>query len=184
MKRQIIRFFLLLFVYLVVAIPFKAMNLIPGFSDVRPVCALASIYGIFYGPLGCVASAFGNLIGDIFDDALRWSSIAGFVANFLGPYLIWYSWKCFGKHPFALRTIPDLLFHALILVLAAILEASIITPAVAYVYPEVNAKFFALSVLGNTSVFPIVFGIPLAIVLQEELGFSPYTDEKLESKQE
>ena len=184
MKRQIIRFFLLLFVYLVVAIPFKAMNLIPGFSDVRPVCALASIYGIFYGPLGCVVCAFGNLIGDIFDDALRWSSFAGFAANFLGPLLVWYLWKRFGKHPFALRTIPDLFFHALILVLAAILEAAIITPAVAYAYPEVNAKFFALSVLGNTSVFPIVFGIPLAIVLQEELGFSPYTDEKLESKQE
>jgi len=43
---------------------------------------------------------------------------------------------------------------------------------------------FAYSVLGNTSVFPIVFGIPLAIVLQEELGFSPYTEEKLGKKQE
>ena len=184
MKRQIICFFLLLFVYLVVAIPFKAMNLIPGFSDVRPDCALASIYGIFYGPLGCVVCAFGNLIADIIDDALRWSSLAGFSANFLGPFLIWYLWKRFGKHPFALRTIPDLLFHTLVIVLGAILEASIITPAVAYAYPEVNAKLFAYSVLGNTSVFPIVFGIPLAIVLQEELGFSPYTEEKLEKKQE
>ena len=184
MKRQIIRFFLLLFIYLVVAIPFKAMNLIPGFTDVRPVCALGSIYGIFFGPLGCVACAFGNLIADIIDNALRWSSLAGFVANFLGPYMIWYLWKRFRKHSFALRTIPDLLFHALIIVLSAILETAIITPAVAYAYPEVNVKLFAYSVLGNTSVFPIVFGIPLAIVLQEELGFSPYTEEKLGKKQE
>ena len=184
MKRQIIRFFLLIFIYLVVAIPFKAMNLIPGFTDVRPVCALASIFGIFYGPLGCVASAFGNLIADIADDALRWSSIAGFVANFLGPYLIWYFWKRFGKHPFALRTISDLLFHTVLLVLAAILQTIIITPAVAYVYPEVNARLFAYSVLGNTSVFPIVFGIPLAIVMQEELGFSPYVADNREKKPE
>ena len=184
MKRLVIRFFLLLFIYLVVAIPFKAMNLIPGFADVRPVNAMAMIYGIFYGPLGCVVCAFGNLIGDIIDDALRWSSLAGFAANFLGPFMIWYLWKRFGKHPFALRTIPDLLFHTLTIVVAAILQAIIITPAVAYAYPDVNAKMFACIVLGNSTIFPIVFGIPMAIILQEELGYSPYIEEELEKKQE
>ena len=176
MNKQIRQFFLLLFVYLVCALPFKAMTVIPGFSDVRPVTALAPIYGIFFGPIGCAATAFGNLIGDIFDNALRWSSLAGFAANFFGPFFTWTMWKKYGRHPFALKTISDLLFHTLVIVLVAIMETAIITPAVAYAYPEVNARLFAYSVLINNIVFPLVFGIPLAIIMQEELGFKPYSD--------
>jgi hypothetical protein len=41
------------------------------------------------------------------------------------------------------------------------------------VYPEVDAAFFTWVVFGNTAVFPIVFGIPLAILMQEEFGFAP-----------
>ena len=58
------------------------------------------------------------------------------------------------------------------------------SPAVAYAYPDVNAKMFACIVLGNSTIFPIVFGIPMAIILQEELGYSPYIEEELEKKQE
>ena len=176
MKKQLRQFLLLLFVYLVFALPFKAMTLIPGFSDVRPVNALFPIYGIFFGPMGCIVFALGNLIGDIFDDALRWSSLAGFSANFFGPFFTWSIWQTFGRHPFALRTIPDILFHTLVIVFVAIIETAIITPSVAYAYPDVNAKLFALSVFLNTSIFPLVFGIPFAIIMQEELGFKPYSN--------
>ena len=48
-----------------------------------------------------------------------------------------------------------------------------VAPAVALVYPEVDAAFFTRVVFGNTAVFPIVFGIPLAILMQEEFGFAP-----------
>ena len=176
MKRQIGLFFLQTFIYLVFAIPFKAMNLIPGFTDVRPVSALASIYGVFFGPSGCLACAIGNMICDIIDNALRWSSLAGFSANFLAPLTIWLLWKRFGRHPFALRTIPDLLFHTLVIVVVAILQVVIITPAVAYAYPEVNARMFACIVMCNSTIFPVFLGIPMAIILQEELAFSPYTE--------
>ena len=40
MKRKIGLFLLQTFVYLIFAIPFKVINLIPGFTDVRPVSAL------------------------------------------------------------------------------------------------------------------------------------------------
>ena len=41
------------------------------------------------------------------------------------------------------------------------------------VYPEVDAAFFTRVVFGNTAVFPIVFGMPLTILMQEEFGFVP-----------
>ena len=177
MKRQLRNFILLLAIYLLFAVPFKAMNLIPGFTNVRPVSALAAIYGVFYGPAGCLANACGNLVSDILDNALRWSSLAGFAANFLGPCAVWFLWRRYGRHPFALRTIPDLLFHMVVIVLAAFLEDLIITSAVAYAYPDVNAGLFACIVLGNEVVFPILLGIPMAIVLQEEFGFAPFPEE-------
>ena len=179
MKRALRNFILLLAAYLLFAIPFKAMNLIPGFTNVRPVSAFSTIYGVFYGPVGCLAYACGNLVSDILDNALRWSSLAGFAANFLGPCTIWFLWKRYGRHPFALRTIPDLLFHTLVIVLAAFLQDAIITSSVAYAYPDVNATLFACIVLGNEVIFPIMLGIPMAIVLQEEFGVTPYQEKNI-----
>ena len=173
MKHRFWFFSLLLFIYLVLAIPFKAMNLIPGFTDVRPVTALGIIYAIFVGPPGCMAFAFGNVVTDFLDDALRWSSLAGFAANFLGPCLVWYLWRNYARRPFALRTVRDLLFQVGAIIAAALLEAAIISPAVATAYPEVDIAFFALTVLGNTTIFPIFIGIPVIILMQEELGFTP-----------
>lgn len=171
--RSIRRFFVLLAVYLIVAIPFKAMNLIPGFTDVRPVQALGPLYGIFFGPLGCLVAACGNLVADAVDGALRWTSIAGFASNFFGPLLVWLYWTRVSRTPFSLRTPRDMLKYCLVIVAMAIVEDAILAPAVALVYPEVDIRFFAAAVFGNTAGFPIAIGIPLSILLQEEMGLKP-----------
>ena len=167
-SRTLRRFAGLLAAYLVVAVPFKAMNLIPGFTDVRPVMALGPLYGIFFGPVGCLACGFGNLLADAVDHAIRWTSIAGFASNALGPLLVWWFWT-----PFSLRSPRDLLRHCLLLVVMGAFETAIVAPAVAFVYPDVDAVFLAWAVFGNTAGFPIVLGIPLAILLQEEFGLVP-----------
>lgn len=172
-KRSVLHFLVLLAAYIVVALPFKAMNLIPGFTDIRPVQALGPIYGVFFGPAGCLAAAFGNLFGDIADNALRWTSIAGFATNFIGPYLLWLYWTRVSRTPFSLRTLRDILRHSLAIVVMALVEDAILAPAVALVYPDVDMLFFAKAVFLNTAGFPILIGIPLSILLQEEFGFVP-----------
>ncbi len=172
-RRAFSRFFALLAAYVVVAVPFKAMNLLPGFTDVRPVMALGPVYGVFFGPVGCLASGVGNFLADAVDDAIRWTSIAGFASNFLGPLLVWWFWARVSRTPFSLRTPRDLLRQCLLLVVMAAVETLIVAPAVALVYPEVDAVFLAWAVFGNTAGFPILFGIPLSILLQEEFGFEP-----------
>ena len=164
----------LLVVFLVVAIPFKVMSVIPGFTDIRPVSLLQPVYGIFFGIPGCAAFAIGNLIGDIVSDSLRWSSIAGFVANFAGPYVFYLFWSRIAKTPFSLRTGKNLLKQSLVTFVSAILQAVLITPAVVLVYPDVSGWLFASTVTLNGSVFPIMIGIPLMILMQEELGFTPH----------
>lgn len=162
----------LILVYLIIAIPFKVMSVIPGFTDIRPVMLLKPVFGIFFGIPGCIAFAIGNLIGDIMSDSLRWSSISGFAANFLGPFMF-YLFRRISKTPFSLRTIREILKTIAVIALSAVAEAVIITPAVKWIYPGVDAVLLFLTVLLNGSAFPIMLGIPLMILMQEELGFQP-----------
>lgn len=166
-------FLLLLLVFLVVAIPFKVMSVIPGFTDVRPVSMLQPVFGVFFGIPGCIAFAVGNLIGDVVSDSLRWSSIAGFAANFGGPFL-YYLFLCkLPKKTFSLRTGKNLLKQVVVTLASAIVQVVLITPVISMVYPEISSWLFATTVMLNDSVFPIVLGIPLMILMQEELGFMP-----------
>lgn len=77
------------------------------------------------------------------------------------------------KQPFHLREGKNLLKHILVIIIDAVLVAAIITPFVALSYPDVDAVLFFVVVLINSTAFPIFVGIPLIILLQDELGFSP-----------
>ena len=166
-------FALLIVIYLMIAIPFKVLEIIPGFTDIRPVMLLQPVYGIFFGIPGCFANAIGNLVVDIVSDGLRWSSIAGFVANLAYPYLMYLFWTRLRKRPFNLRHGRTAVLFALTATACALLQSLIISPAVAWHYPDVDVMLFAVTVLCNGALFPIVFSIPLIIVLQEEFGLTP-----------
>lgn len=173
LARKLVTFVILLGVYMVIALPFKQLSVIPGFSDIRPVCMLMPVYGIFFGIPGCFASAVGNLIGDIVSDSLRWSSIAGFVGNFAYPFLMYLFWTRIRRKPFALRRGRTMALFLAISVACAFMQALIITPAVAFYYPDVDATLFFVSVIANSSLFPMGFTVPFIILLQDELGFIP-----------
>lgn len=169
---------ILVFAYLVIAIPFKVMSVIPGFTDIRPVMLLKPVFGVFFGIPGCLAFAIGNLIGDIMSDSLKWSSIAGFAANFLGPFMFYVFWKHLSKEPFALRTGKSLLKHLAVIIASGLMEAIIITPAVKLIYSDVDVIVLSLTILTNGTVFPLFLGIPLIILMQEELHFDPFIIEQ------
>ena len=164
---------LLIAVYLIVAIPFKVMEVIPGFTDIRPVMLLQPIYGVFFGIPGCFASAIGNFICDILSGSLHWSCIAGFLANFLGPFLFYLYWKYLSKTSFHLQTTKNLLIHCILILLSATVQTALITPFVVLFYPDVQGTLFALTVMLNTTLFPLFIGIPIIILMQEELDFQP-----------
>ena len=171
MKHKIKVCLILVFMYLLVAVPFKVMEVIPGFTDIRPVTLLGPVYALFYGLPGCVIFAVMNLVMDAVSGQLMWSSIAGLIANFTGPFLILLYWKKVASVRPDLRSLGNVFHYSLILILAAVLEAVIITPSVALIYPDVSWPVFFISVVINTAVFPVFFGIPLMILMQEELGF-------------
>ena len=172
--RKIAVFACLLGVYLLIALPFKTISIIPGFADIRPVTMLMPVYGIFFGIPGCLANAVGNLIGNIASDSLRWSSIAGFIGNFAYPYLMYLFWTKLRKSPFNLRTSRSVALLAATVIICSCVQSLIISPAVQWYYPDVDIMLFAMIVVGNGTFFPIGFAIPFIIMLQEEFGFSPF----------
>ncbi len=178
MKKKLLTSLILIIFYLMVAIPFKVMVVIPGFTDIRPVTILGPIFGLYFGIPGCIIFAFMNLVMDIVGDSLRWSSIAGLVANFAGPFFILMFWKKLKAKgvELTLKTPGNVGLFSLSLILAALLEAVIITPVVALTYPDVNALTFAISVIANTSIFPICFGIPIIIIIKEEIKWKTCID--------
>ncbi len=166
-------FVLLTVIYLIISIPFKVMEIIPGFTDIRPVLLLMPMYGIFFGLPGCFAFSVGNFIADILSESLKISSSAGFVANFLGPLIFYIFWNILYKKGFSLRSGKTLLIHVLLTVFSAVIQALIITPVVGIAYPDIDLTLFSVTVFLNGTVFPIALGIPLIIFMQEELGFQP-----------
>lgn len=81
--------------YAALLIPFKAIVLIPGITEVRPASALPIVFGLLFGPAGAWGSAIGNLIGDFFG-SLGVGSIFGFFGNFMFAYVPYKIWQNLG----------------------------------------------------------------------------------------
>jgi len=84
-------------------IPFKAIVLVPGFTELRPAVVVPVVFGLLFGPAGAWGAALGNLIGDILGAMLSAGSIFGFLGNFLLGAVACGVW---GKWPFFPRDIP------------------------------------------------------------------------------
>jgi len=81
--------------YAAVLIPFKAIPIIPGATELRPANALPVVFSFLFGPAGAWGSAFGNLIGDTFG-TLGPGTLFGFLGNLIYgylPYRIWGAWS-------------------------------------------------------------------------------------------
>lgn len=81
--------------YAAVLIPFKAVPIIPGATELRPAGALPIVFSFLFGPAGAWGSALGNLIGDTFG-TLGPGTFFGFAGNLLYgylPYRLWGAWS-------------------------------------------------------------------------------------------
>ncbi len=78
-------------VYAAVLIPFKAIPLIPGYTEIRVAQVIPPVASLLFGPAAAWGTAIGNLIGDLFG-TFGPGSLFGFIGNFylgLVPYALW-----------------------------------------------------------------------------------------------
>jgi energy-coupling factor transport system substrate-specific component len=77
--------------YAAILIPFKAIQILPGITEIRPANALPVVISFLFGPAAAWGAAFGNLIGDFFG-GLGPGDLFGFAGNLLYglvPYIVW-----------------------------------------------------------------------------------------------
>ncbi len=78
-------------VYAAVIVPFKAIPLVPGFTEIRVAPILIPAASLLFGPAAAWGAAVGNLIADLFG-TFGPGSLVGFVGNFFFgavPYVLW-----------------------------------------------------------------------------------------------
>lgn len=90
--RMIVLTALIAAVYAAVLIPFKAIPLVPGFTEIRVAQVIPPVASLLFGPAAAWGTAIGNLIGDFLGSTFGLGSLFGFVGNFLLgaiPYMMW-----------------------------------------------------------------------------------------------
>jgi len=90
--RQIVIIAITAAIYASTLIPFKAIQIIPGFVELRPASVFPILFGIMFGPAAAWGSAIGNVIGDAFG-TLSLASIFGFFGNFFFSYTAFAIWQ-------------------------------------------------------------------------------------------
>ena len=83
-------------IYAAILIPFKAIPLVPGFTEVRPANMIPVAFGLFFGPAGAWGAAIGNTLGDLIGGTFGVGSLFGLVGNFLFAYIPYKLWMNLG----------------------------------------------------------------------------------------
>lgn len=149
--------------YAALLIPFKAIVLIPGITEVRPASALPIVFGLLFGPAGAWGAAIGNLIGDFFG-SLGVGSIFGFFGNFLFAYVPYKIWTSFKMGEPKLSGGKSILTY----ILAAIMGSVACAVFIGWGLELLNMiPFAALAsiITLNNSIPSIVLGLPLLLIL-------------------
>jgi len=156
-------------IYAALLIPFKALVLIPGITEIRPASAFPVVLGLLFGPAGAWGSAIGNLIGDLFG-TMTVGSVFGFIGNFFAAYVPYKLWSKLGliddkdEDPLLLNNTKKMINYVVIAILSSMSCALIIAWGLEILK---LAPFAALATIIslNNSVPSVVLGIPLLLIL-------------------
>ncbi|HQK93189.1 MAG TPA: hypothetical protein PLD23_06770 [Armatimonadota bacterium] len=88
-------------------VPFKALVILPGFTEIRPTVVIPVLMGIIAGPAGAWGAAIGNLIGDILGGTQGPSSAFGFIGNLGFAYTAYKLYRGPVSRELALAEVPN-----------------------------------------------------------------------------
>lgn len=166
-RQSLLQMGLCTLIFVGMAVPFKVMVLVEGFTEVRPVNAVPVVVGLLLGPAGAWGCAIGNLIADLFGTFSK-ASFLGFWGNFLGAYLPYKMWHALrqGEKP-NVKSGLNLALYVFISALSSLTVAVFIACGL-----DVWLKMWFPSIfyiiLFNNFGFPLALGLPVFIVLTSD----------------
>lgn len=165
-KQKLIQTGLCILIFIGMAIPFKVMVLIEGFTEVRPVNAVPVVAGLLLGPAGAWGCAIGNVIADLFG-TFSTASILGFFGNFIAAYLPYKLWHYLAKETPNVKSFKNIMIYTLISVSAAFATAILIGCGLDVFLGMWMPQVFWIIALNNLG-FPILLGLPVFIVMTSD----------------
>ncbi len=155
-------------VYAGTLIPFKAIQIVPGLTELRPASVIPVLFGILFGPAAAWGSAIGNLIADFFG-MLSPVSAFGFVANFLYSYIAFLVWKIFVKQQPVVMGMKQVSVFSLASLCGSVACAAIVGLGV-WVFKMAPAKIVFLVVLINNTLMAGILGPILMKLLYKRIS--------------
>ncbi len=154
-------------VYAGTAVPFKGIQIIPGFAELRPAGAIPVVFGLIFGPAGAWGSCIGNLIGDFFG-TLGIGSIPGAIGNFFFGFVGYKVWGNMGwfssKGNLNIRTRKQVFEYILVAILSSATVAFIIAWGLELLKLLPFASIGAV-IMTNNIIFSIAIGPFLLLLL-------------------
>ena len=171
-KKQFKKLLILSFLIFLESIPYKKIFMImPMTTRIMPLNSISPVIGMFFGPIGAWAMAFGNLaaefviVGKLNYKVLLLAFSIQFFYTYV-PYKMWYTVGVKEKCEFPsledVKSISKYIYITLInsIIAVLLLELSYRLCGIS----EINLRSLFLLTF-NTFTFPIIVGIPLMIIL-------------------
>lgn len=163
-KQKFLQMLLCSFIFIGMAVPFKVMVLIDGFTEVRPVNAVPVVAGLLFGPAGAWGCAIGNLVSDL-SGTFSKASVLGFVGNFIAAWLPYRLWHMNGKNEAPnVKTPAKLIKYVGICAMSALSTALLIACGLDVIFKLWMPKVFFIILINNLG-FSVLLGLPVFIVL-------------------
>lgn len=164
--RQIVLIAITAAIYAGALIPFKAIQIVPGLTELRPASVFPVIFGIMFGPAAAWGSAIGNLIADFFG-MLSPASAFGFAGNFLYAYIPFLIWNAFVKEEVNMGARQIFVFILACLVASAACALTVAGGAALFRLAPFQVLLVIIFI--NNSLMSIVLGIILIKLLYKRL---------------
>lgn len=164
--RQIVIVALTAAIYAGMLIPFKAIPIIPGLTELRPANVIPVLFGILFGPAAAWGSGIGNLIADFFG-TLSPGSAFGFVGNFFAAYTACKLWHLLVRDAVTMNLKQTGLF--ILISIAASLTCALIIAAGVQMLGMAPFKVLFTVIFINNALMSSILGVLLMKVLYKRI---------------
>ena len=165
-KILVLSFIGIILLFTALGVSIDVMDMADGYTNLRPEHCLSVPAGLMLGPVGALACAFGNLIGDFFSDfdSVR---IFGFIANFIMAYLPYKVWRVTSPGEYNVHTWKRILLYLWAAALGSLYCSCLLGICLAYFFHEYY-EMIVLQIFANNFGFSVCFGLPLFIVMRSD----------------
>lgn len=164
-------------IFFIIAFSFKALNLLPSITEIRPANAIAPVLGILFGQYGAIGVAIGNAAADILYGTTFELCTFGILINFFYSYIayvFWYKINDNDKSEYGLpilNTTRKIIIYLYIVFFDSLMISAMLSGFMEFLSVSAYGEHYFMIFFNNFD-FAALIGVPiLAIVGNVKLPF-------------